>query len=612
VLRLAPKTILVEEEHMQKLFLTTILIFVLSTVLAGRGDDDGKKTSTPTRPVITPQNITKLERLRTSDPGPLYDIALTEDGETLVAIARNGLALYKAADLTPLKVMPYEQTPFPSGGPVFLDLRPTLGATIQGTTASFVYEDQRWFIDIHTGEQRSEPVPEGYESSDTPVISPDGQWHIVYGRDPQTLEKIFTVLNDTTDAQYDLTLALCGGHTSGFTAVFHPDGTRLYTATGPQNGVISAWNLATGEISATRGGFGPEVWDMVLLPATHTVLVVQGEPNVERQVMFCPGERNPNTGVFAYDLDSGTSSQLDLPGVLYPYQIAASANGRVLLVSDYEVLTLWENGKQVGRHEFDDTADQSSVSPAKYLDYALSPDGQYIAALHFTGVVVWDREALSSENATISPRLEFKYDYPDQMFYYYYESLRFQNLMAFDGSRLMFTDINAVHVFDAASGEAQADLELPPWVFSMTVAGHTLAVQTAWEDFMTDMLNQGEPLSGEEIAELRERYKLTDSTPAIKVFRLGDGEPDLLGEIQVATQDWLVLNPDASLVVIDDYDNAEEQFWTRFYDASTGALLHSIETRVTVPPVFSGDGTVLVIPSSAPRYGLEFWGIPEE
>jgi WD40 repeat protein len=564
--------------------------------------------------VITAENITRLERLPTSEPGPLYDIALTEDGETLVAIARDGLALYSTADLTPLNFVPYKQTPFASCCPYFNNVDSPLGAVIQGTTVSFEYDDQQWFIDISTGDVRSEPAaPADYEYTDTPTTSPDGQWEITFERDPISFKPIYTAHNVTTDAQYDVTLAVCGGGYHGFAAVFHPDSTRLYTAAGSHNGTIIAWDLMTGKTIAVRGGFSPEIHDMVLLPDTNTLLVVQGELKVPVQAMYCPGERNPNTGVFAYDLASGASSPLDLPGVLYPYQIAASADGRVLLVTDWNALTLWENGEQVARHEYDIAAFQPSLHPARYLDYALSPDGQYIAALSWEEVIIWDYEALVNETVPISTRLRFEFE-DSRLWGSLYDPLKVQGLMTFDGSRLMVADINTVHVFDAASGEAQADLELPPLVTSVAVAGRTLAVQTAWGDFLAmltaNLSASGETVSEELMDELRERYGLTDVAPAVKVFRLGDGSPSPLGEIEVSTQDWLALNPDASLVVTKG-DDQEGRPGIRFYDASTGALLHSIGMQVLLAPVFSADGTLLVIPSDWPGCGLQIWGIRE-
>jgi WD40 repeat protein len=592
---------------------------MLAVVLVACGSDDDQKdqtesvsaptiTSISARPVITTDNITALQRLPASEPGPLYDIVLTEDGETLVVIARNGLALYTASDLTPQNLILYEQAPFAGGGTNFLDVGSPLGAEVQGTTVSFVSDEQQWFIDIATGEQRSEPAPADYERPDAALTSPDGQWEVTSGRDPQTRRKIVMVHNVNTGAEYDLNAAFCGGRNSGFAVVFHPDSTRLYTATGPANGTIMAWDLTTGEISAMRGGFAPDILDMVLLPETNTLLVAQGELNFRPQAVFCPDEHNPNNGIFAYNLADGTSSPLDLPGVLYPEQIAASADGQVLLVRESTMkLTLWDHGNII-QYEVDPSVEESPRNPALYLDYAISADGQYIAGMHPREIAIWDRETLMHDN---TPRLVYEFD-ESELDYDFYGMVRYQGIIAFVDSRLIAADINALRVWDAASGDAQTPLELPLPVSSVAAAGDTLAVSVSSGYSASVLMQLPGTLSEAQMDELRERYGMTDISPTVNLYQLDNGELVQRGAIEASTFDWLALNPDASLVAVEGYDDTAEQDWIYFYDATTSALLHRIEGRFNIPPTFSADGTLLIISGMPPHYGLEFWGIPED
>jgi WD40 repeat protein len=580
------------------------------------------QVSTP--PPITVDNVSQIRPLARLGPGGLYDIGLLDGGQMLAAVAENGIGLYQADDLTPIDFLDYEQDPFgddwPGPGPG--TRTSSLKADFAGSTVSFVWEEQQWTIDVMTGEQRVEPAPVDYEEPEPTTVSPDGQWEIITEHDPQTYRKIFTMQNTQTGAEWDLTQAVCGGYRQiGFGSEFSPDGTRLYTATGPMNGVVSAWNLETGEIVATVGGFGTEVWDLAF-DQQGRLLVVQGEQNPQTLALYCPGERNPGSGIFAYDLASGTSTRLDLPGVDYPYRIAVSADGRVMVVKEITGrLTVWENGEQVAA--YDARAECRDVPgsgyehyPTYYFYYAVSSDGAYIAAMNWKEVVVWDRVWLRGDEHLTEcpgrldhddPRLVFELHVPDQVWDMLY--LPTLQLMAFDGTTLVFADFGPLRFVDVPAGSELDALEFPSIITTLALSNHTLAIQvsTNWfEAYVESMVAAGMEVTDEEIALLRERYGIPEN-PTVSVWQLGDGESVLVNEFE-ATADWLTLSPDGTLLVATGMGMESMSF----FEVATGRLLREIESVARVPPVFSPDGSALIIAPHPPKRSIEVWGIPAE
>ncbi|MBN2304401.1 MAG: DUF1513 domain-containing protein, partial [Anaerolineae bacterium] len=286
--------------------LTQLLVvfgmLIAAPLLAGSSQAQG---DLPVR--ITPANVDRLELLDTIGTGELYDIGLLDGGATLAAVTQDGIVRYDPADLTLIDVIAYTENPFPDDG-----FQPYVNQDIGASTLHARYEDRRisfawdrelWTIDTATGEQTRESLPDDYVEPEIITLSPDGQWEWTFSRDEVSFAKVNMLKNTTTGEKIVFEDTNCGGIAGNPAVVFSPDGSRLYTALGPDHGVIAVWDTATGAQIAAVGGYAVDARGIVFTPDGDTLWVARGD---EYSFLRCAGGQNPGDGLYAYDLEAYT------------------------------------------------------------------------------------------------------------------------------------------------------------------------------------------------------------------------------------------------------------------------------------------------------------------
>ncbi len=295
------------------------------------------------------------DRLVTFRSGPVWSIAVSPDGRTLISGGADGNIQLRYLGRSGNTIKPCQRVRVLKGheGPVW-----SVAVSPDGKTLASASEDKTLKLwDLRTGKVLNTLTGHGGEVLAT-AFSPDGEMLASVGQDRTLRLWDTSVANSAAASRPELTLH---GHTGEVkTIAFAPQGDLI--ATGGEDGTIKLWATRTGTYLGTLSAGDRAVWSIAFSP-NGRLIAASGADNTVRLWDLNTGApvenlngHNKFVQSVAFSPDGRTLASSDLGGTIVLHSIRPGGmEGTLKAHSGWTQLAFGPDGQMLASGSYDDT-----------------------------------------------------------------------------------------------------------------------------------------------------------------------------------------------------------------------------------------------------------------